>query len=62
MGEVKTFRARGVGNSSERTGSAIVLPFRDFRFRLTGVYTTPICDDAIDSESQTLFMIQLKEV
>lgn len=54
MGQSERFRERSVGNPEERTVrvSAIDLPIRP-----TGVERTPICDEAMDDECCTLFMI-----
>jgi hypothetical protein len=51
--ESERFCERSVGDPEDGTSSAT-----DFPFRPTGVDTTSICDEAMDDESRTFFMIQ----
>ena len=52
MGESERFSECSVGDLEERTVFAIDLPIRP-----TGVDRTPVCGEAMDDESRTLFLI-----
>ena len=53
MGESERFCAHRVGDPEERTGCAVVLPFRSS----SGVNKTPIYDEAMAEGSRMLSMI-----